>query len=289
MQRCIEQGDWEGVVSEAVLQKDEPTRAIVMMRNLALGRLGRQGDEMYAFVNGSKRYEAPFNMRLMLVAGPLIYYHYGMLNYSSRLNTEMGVEFGWRVENLKLLAKCALLLNEQSQARKYLGLLGHTLFYKEWTGEAKSLPDLTTVRRMMHYENRLTGDNGDIESFLMNRLAECSYAEDPFFQEQTLLASLWTKDAGQFWYHFNDYTLLHPNARIPRYYQEAAYLYGKIEGRKGIDLAPFDDGVKQSFESFMTAAARFDNAEVDVARAALKAYRHTFYYDYYLMRQLPEY
>ena len=47
MQRCIEQNDWQGVVDEAARQEDEPTRAVVMMRNLALSRLGRQADEMY--------------------------------------------------------------------------------------------------------------------------------------------------------------------------------------------------------------------------------------------------
>lgn len=289
MQRCIEQNDWNGVLKEAAKQQDEPTRAIVMMRNLALSRLGRQGEDMYTYENGSKAYAAPFGMRLMLVAGPLMYYQYGMLNYSSRLSTEMGVEFGWRVENLKMLAKCALLRNEQQQARKYLRLLKHTTFYGEWAGKAPSLPELQSVKRMMHYENVLSGDQGNIESFLMSRLDECTDTTDVYFQEQTLLASLWTKDINNFWYHFNDYVRLHPKARIPRYYQEAAYLYCMIEGREGVDRMPFDDSIRQSFNSFAMAAERYDNADVDVARSALQAYRHTYFYDYYLMRQLPEY
>ena len=55
MQRCIEQADWEGVIDEGRKQAGEPTRAIVMMHNLALSRLGRQCDEMYNFPKGSKR------------------------------------------------------------------------------------------------------------------------------------------------------------------------------------------------------------------------------------------
>ena len=289
MQHCIEQNDWRGVLKEAALQKDEPTRAIVMMRNLALSRLGRQGEDMFNYENGSKAYAAPFGMRLMLVAGPLMYYQYGMLNYSSRLSTEMGVEFGWRVDNLKLLAKCALLRHEQQQARKYLKLLKHTTFYEEWADEVETLPELQSVKRMMHYDNVLSGDQGNIESFLMNRLDECTDTTDLFFQEQTLLASLWTKNINNFWYHFTDYVRLHPKARIPRYYQEAAYLYCMIEGREDVNRMPFDESVKQSFNNFAMAAERYDNADVDVARKALQAYRHTYFYDYYLMRQLPEY
>ena len=289
MQRCIEQNDWQGVVAEAALQNDEPTRAIVMMRNLALSRLGRQADDMFLYPNGSKRYEAPFDMRLMLCVGPMIYYHYGMVNYSARLSTEMGVEFGWRVDNLKLLAKCALLNKEEGRARKYLNLLKHTTFYGDWAEEVQKADELKTVARMMHYANFLTDDGGYVERFLMNRLAENTSKDDAFFQEQALLASLWTKDIAQFWYHFRDYLELHPNARLPRYIQEAAYLYGKLEGRETIDQMPIDPMVKQSFENFMGAAQNYNHMEADIVREGMKAYSDTYYYDYYLMRNLPEY
>jgi hypothetical protein len=289
MQRCIEQNDWQGVLTEAALQKDEPTRAIVMMRNLALSRLGRQGDEMFLYPNGSKRYEAPFDMRLMLCIGPMIYYQYGMINYSARLSTEMGVEFGWRTNNLKYLAKCALLNKEENRTRKFLNLLKHTTFYGDWADKAREMEELKTVSRMMHYTNHLTSDNGYVERFVMERLAVSISTDDPMFQEQALLASLWTKDIKQFWYHFNDYVRLHPNSRIPRYYQEAAYLYGMVEGREDINQMPFDQTVKMSFDSFMQAAQHFESAKVDVGREGLKSFNDTYYYDYYLMRGLPEY
>ena len=289
MQHCIEENDWQGVMDEAALQKDEPTRAIVMMRNLALGRLERQADEMYLYPNGSKRYDAPFDMRLMLVSGPLMYYHYGMINYSARLSTEMGVEFGWRAENLKLLAKCAIVNKEESRARKYLNVLKHTTFFAKWAEEARNMAELKDVARMMHYPNMLSGDGGYVEKFLMNRLAECIYKDDPYFLEQAMLASLYTKDIDQFWYHFRDYSNLHPNDHMPRHFQEAAYLYGMIQGMKNLDQLPFDQSVKQSFDSFSQAAERYNDMDVEYAREGLKAFRHTYYYDYYLMRELPEY
>ena len=289
MQRCIEQNDWQGVVTEAARQEDEPTRAIVMMRNLALNRLGRQADEMFLYPNGSKRYEAPFDMRLMMCVGPMIYYHYGMINYSARLSTEMGVEFGWRVENLKLLAKCAILNKEEGRTRKFLNLLKHTTFYGDWVDEARELDELKPVARMMHYTNFLSGDNGYVERFLMNRLVESNSKDDALFQEQALLATLWTKDIPQFWYHFRNYLELHPKARLPRYIQEAAYLYGKLEGREMIDQMPIDQSVKQSFENFMNAAQHYNHMEADVVREGMKGFNDTYYYDYYLMRDLPEY
>ena len=299
MQRAIEQNDWINVISEAAKQKDEPTRAIVMMRNLALSRLGVQGDEMMNYKNGSKAYAAPFGMRLMLEAGPLIYYHYGMLNCCARLCTEMSVEFGWNPAALKLLAKCALLNGERQLARKYLGLLKETLFFADWAerygamnGNAETIaadPEMGIVKRMMHYDNMLSADQGNIESFLMHQLANSHYTGDKYFQEQTLLATLWTKDIPAFYRHFSDYIQLHPKDRMPYFYQQAAYLYGQIEERPDIDRLPFDALVKDSYNSFAEAASRFDDIDIDVAREGLKAFSNTYYYDYYLMSQLPEY
>lgn len=300
MQHCIEKLDWQGVLDEAARQKSEPTRAIVMMKNLALARLGRQGTDLYLYKNGSKDYAAPFGMRTMLAVGPLIYYHYGLLNYSARLCTEMGVEFGWRAEHLKTLAKCALLNREQTAARKYLGLLKQTLCFKDWAsqtlgyvGNAASIaahPEYGLITRMMHYRDDLNADQGNIESFLMNQLASSTYKEDPLFQEQTLVASLWTRNAKQFWYHFYDYITLHPKEPIPVYYQEAAYLFGKLGDRKDLERMPFAKGVKEGFQRFMEAASDYNNADIEVARDGLKTFfSQTYYYEYYLMDHLPEY
>lgn len=300
MQHHVEQLDWEGVLQEAARQQDEPTRAIVMMKNLALGRLGRQGSEMYLYKNGSKPYNAPWGMRTMLAVGPLVYYQYGILNYSVRLSMEMGVEFGWRAEHLKTLAKCAILNGEKAPARKYLGLLQHTLFFKDWADQNQRLigdtaaiarhPEYGPVRLMMHYDNDLNADEGNVESFLMNQLASSTYAGNPLFTEQTLLASLWTRNAKQFWYHFYDYVNQHPDDGIPIYYQEAAYLFGYLEERPDLDSFPVSSGVKESFQHFMESASRYNDADIEVARRGLYPFfGQTYFYEYYVMNHLPEY
>ena len=300
MQHHIANADWMGVLQEAANQDDEPTRAIVMMRNLALTRLGNQGNAMFLYKNGSKAYAAPFCMRLMLAVGPLIYYQYGMLNYCNRLCVEMGVEFGFRAEDYQLLVNCALLENDQPLARKYIGILKQTLFYRHWAEQAEALlghPELIAkdakrepITHMLHYHNSLGGDDGYTERFLMNQLAKNIYTGDPIFQEQTLLATLWTKDIDQFWYHFYEYVKLHPNEPMPRYYQEAAYLYCMIEDREDLKKMPFDASVKDSFKRFMELAANYDGKDVETCRQGLyPLFGDTYYYDYYTMAKLPEY
>ena len=300
MMHLIDQTDWEGVLQEAARQDDEPTRAIVMMRNLALSRLGRQGELMYEYRNGSKEYDSPFGMRQMLVNGPLVYYQYGLLNSCSRLCTEMGVEFGWRVEYIKLLARCAVLNNEQAVARKYINILKKTMYHKDWAVKTEAMlnnpkliaqdKEMEPITHMLHFTDELDSDNGYVERYLMRQLANHSYSKDPIFQEQSLLASLWFRDSKTFWYHFNVYIHLHPNGPIPVAYQEAAYLYGKLEERPDLDKMPFSPGVKDSFEKFFQVFGQYEGVDAeDVRKQTGLPYSNTFYYNYYIMANLPEY
>jgi hypothetical protein len=300
MQHCIANLDWKGVLEDAATQKDEPTRSIVMMRNLALSRIGRQGDNMFLYKNGSKAYAAPFGMRLMLVIGPLMYYQYGMLNYCNRLCMEMGVELDFSTEDFQFLTNCALLDGDKHLTRKYIDIMKQTLFYSDWAKQIETLlehpeliakdPEREPITHMLHYDNSLGGDEGYTERTLMTLLARSTYTNDPIFLEQTLLATLWTKDINQFWYHFKAYTRLYPQGPIPRYYQEAAYLYGQIEGRKEVDMMPFDTSIKANFGRFMSLAPNYNNEDMEVVRQELYPFfGDTYYYDYYLMNHLPEY
>jgi hypothetical protein len=300
MQHLIDQTDWKGVLKEAAAQQDEPTRAIVMMRNLALSRLGRQGDVMYQYRNGSKRYNAPFDMRLMMVVGTLVYYQYGMLNYCNRLCTELGVEFGWRAEHYQYMIRCALLNGEKEVARKYINILKQTMFYDDWAAKTEGLLDkprliakdheMEPITHMLHYSDVASGDQGYVERFLMNQLAKNSYSKDPIFQEQSLLASLWVKDPKLFWHHFYIYVSLHPNEPIPEAYQEAAYLFGKMEDRPNLDQLPFSQGVKDRFNRFYQVISQCEGMNIeDVRKRMERLHSNTFYYDYELMSKLPEY
>jgi len=299
MQHCVEQTDWEGVVTEASKQQDEPTRAIVLMKNLALGRLGRQGNEMYHYKDGSKLNNFPFTIRLMQTIGPMLYYQYGMTNYGARYSTEWGVEYEWRAEHLKNLARCALLNSEWRVARKYINQLKQTTFHKNWAERMESLigkpekiretPDMGPVTHMMQYENQLYDDQGFVERCIMGHLAAIREVDDPYFQEQALLASLYTKKPQVFWYHFERYRKLHPNQPIPIHYQEAAFLYC-VEEERPVENYPISQFVKDNYDRFGQTLAPYDGLPIEEGRKALEpSFGDTYFYNYYLMSNLPEY
>lgn len=300
MQHCIDRLDWEGVVSEAAAQEEEPTRAIVMMKNLALWRLGRQSTEMYQFKNGSKISNAPFGVRMMQVIGMLIYYQYGKLNDCTRLATEMGVEYDWRTEYYKYLTRCAILDGDKPLARKYIHILKKTTYFSDWAAWAENLlnhpdqiaqdPEMEPITHMLHYPDELGSDNGFVEEYLMKHLAHTNDTSDPVFQEQCLLASMWMKDHELFWLQFGNYVRLHPNEKIPLYYQQAVYTFGVEDNRPDLDQMPFDPGVKTIYEQFSQEASKNDGRDINEARDWLyPLFGNTYFYEYYLMSDLPQY
>lgn len=295
MQHCIEETDWEGVISESEKQVDEPTRAIVVMRNLALTRLGRMLNERYNFPYGGKKSNTPLPFDMMYhVFGRMLYYQYGLLNDCHRMCMEEGVEYGWRVEIQKYLARCSMLMGEKQAAKNALNRLRHTQFHGLWADEMQQLlnhpkqiaenRETGPVSHMLHYVNALGSDGGNVEKYIMGQLGYQD-SDDPYFQEQAVFGTLWTRDSKQFWPRFFHYAKLYPNTQMPHIFQEAAYLFGKQENRTDIDKMPFDASVKKTYNSFMKEIRKYDNQSAEIGRTALYPfYGNTYYYEYYFLR-----
>ena len=292
---CAENNEWEGVLRECQQQEGEPTRAMVLMRNLALSRSGRQLDEMYDYPRGTANANTPLPYQMIYyVFGRMIYYQYGLLNDCHRLCLEEGVEKGWSAELLAYMARCSLLMGETQAARKALNLLRHTRYHDEWADAMQQLvdhpeqlaqsPETGYVTHMLHYKNALGSDGGYVERYVMSQLASQD-SDDPFFQEQAVLGALWMKDSKLFMSRFGHYARLHPQGPMPRIFQEAAYLFGKMENRPDIERFPFDKTVKQTYAAFMKEAKKYDNQSAETGRMALwPFYGNTYFYEYFFQR-----
>ena len=296
MERCMENLDWEGVLAVAAADAEEPTRAIVMMRNLALFRLGRQGDEMYHYVDGSKSCQDPVPVRMMQVCGYSMYYNYGLINYCHRWCLEQGVEFGFRAEYLKYLMRCALMNGEDHEARKYASLLKHTRYHKAWAekyerfighvNQLKADAEFAPIFHLMTSGDFLGTDMMMAEKFIMERFTR-SHSDDKLFQEMSLIAALWEKDIQMFWPRFFEYAQGQGNKHMPVHYQEAAYLYGNLEHQVDISQMPFDDQVKKDYAAFMDLANNAPSSDEEVMRSIFyDRFGHTFYYNYFFVHDL---
>lgn len=294
MQRCMEKADWQGILDEAENLEDEPTRAIVMMKNLALFRLGKQGDLMYHYRTGAKASNTPIPVNMTQVVGRSIYFYYGLANYCYRWCLEDGVEYGWRVELLKYMTRCSLVNGESRVAKKYLEMLRHTRYHGEWANDMGRFLDnqeammadaeFGPVLHLMNFEDHLSSDQSIVEQFLMHHFVYDS-STDVLYQDQSLNAALWMKDIQLFWPFFNQYAINHSKEAMPIHYQEAAYLYGHLESGVDINRMPFDQRVKQSYEAFMQMAQRTQGmSDEQMKELFYPQFGHTFYYEYFLIR-----
>lgn len=300
MARCIEHTNWPGVLEEGQRQADvEPTRAVVLMHNLALWREGLQRDYMYDFPKGSKQYDTPVPIYTFHLIARMIYYQYGLLNECHRMCMEEGVEMGWRVEHLQYLARCAVLGGERQVAHKYLSMLRKTMFYGSWADQMELLLDnpeqkeaareTGPITHMLHYSNQLGSDNGYVEKYLMNVLCYQD-SDDPLFQEQTLLATMWKRDPDRFWPRFFKYAKLHAGEPLPRIYQEAAYLFANMQQLDLVNRIPFDESVKQSYQAFMSQMSQYQGLPAgQVHRALYPQFGNTYYYEYFFLKDITYY
>jgi len=300
MQRCVEQSDWEGVVEEGNKQKDEPTRSIVVMRNLALSRLGRQCDEMYRFPKGSAKPNTPLPIYMYHVAGRMMLYQYGIMNECHRVCMEDGVEYGWDVDLLKYMTRCAIFNNELQAARKFLDLLRQTNYYGSWADHMEQLmndkqlladdEETGPITHMMHHINRLNAVEGWVEKCVMTSLAQTD-ADDLYFQEQAVLGAMWTRNPDYFWPRFEHYVELKGETAIPRIFQEAAWLFANLQGQEGLDEWVLENGVKENFYSFMKLMEQLhqDPNNSQVRSFLLENFGSTYYFEYFFLRNITYY
>ncbi len=137
---AIWEEDWRAVADYAK-DCDEPTRQIILNKNLALLKLGRAGNEMFAYPDGGVLPVSPLAVHMTHTDGSLIYYNLGRFNYCYRWCMENAVEYGWRHEYLKSAVRSMLLSGEYKLAERYINILKKTMFYRGWAREMEAYAD----------------------------------------------------------------------------------------------------------------------------------------------------
>ena len=298
MAACIDRCDWQGVVDVAT-QAESPTRMMVLYRYLALFKMGRAGDEMYHLPDNDQRPDCPATIHMVQLGGRPLYLHYGVPNFCLRWCVEDGVEYGWRVNNLKYMVRCALLSEEWEAARKYLDLLSHTRNYADWAKDYRQLvgrpdlikvhPELGAALKVMGRHSVLASDKSMLENFLLVLLANL-VTDTPEGADLALMSAMQLKDIGAFWNAFNQYARLHPDGKMPRHYQEAAFLYGNLEHTVDISRMPFDQSVIDTYQAFMQMAQQYQGMTTEQMQEVFRPrFGNTFFYNYFLMRDLKTY
>ncbi len=313
MFRAIEDMDWNEALSEMAQVKGDATREMVLFKNVALLNTGHLGDALFRYNNMGEKPHVYDSLEVHMVqtCAPLIYYNHGKTNFAYRWCIENSVEFGFKVSDLKTLARCTIISKEWDAARKYLEILKHTKFHKEWAEKYDALianPDLITeyhefdtVRDLYdHMGTTLDGDNGLCEMYLLNYFSNTMNKDSQKLQELTLAYALIQKDIQLFWPRFLLYAQLHKGEDMPIHYQEAAFLYGNLEPQTmNIQGMPFNkEKVIDRYASFTSMSQQLMqqqkslNQNVDtkkIGEMMKPAFGDTFYWFYFFCRDIQSY
>lgn len=132
--------NWKKVL-EMAEKKSPDSPLTVACLNLALCKQGLMADRMFNFYqNGTEgllpSYTKDFTAPLVAAE---IYYHIGFVNTAQRFTFEAMESipnYNKSARAVKRLAETNIINGEYDVARKYLNLLGKTLFYKDWAEAA---------------------------------------------------------------------------------------------------------------------------------------------------------
>lgn len=305
MYRAAEDMNWEDCLAAMDKGDIEPTRQMVILKNISLMNLGTIGNEMFKYPNTSQLPRPADSIRVKLsnTAGPLIYLHHGCTNFSIRWSIENTVENGLTFTDLRTMTLCAFANDEYLLARKYLTMLLHSRNYKEWA--ERYLPitynhklisehhELDNIRELRHHRSNIVDSDASYpEKYLIHNFSGVMNKDSRYLQEWTLVYALVTQNIQTFWPRFFLYATLHEGDHIPTYYQQAAYLYGQLEHEVDTSHMPFDQDVVDSYNNFWNTTQKLLSTGMttdQVKDATRSTFGDTFYWFYYFCRGIEMY
>lgn len=289
MYRVMDRRNWNEMPELYRQSAMEPSRFMVLARNLGFYRLGLAGQRTFTMPDGTRQADAPFQVGLEQIGGEWFYYHYGLINYAYRWGMEKMVKWGMRARELKLMAKCALLKGENALAVKYLKTLENTLFHRPWakyylafaTGGRQLTDDLEfrAILPLYRATNLLDNDRRNVELYLLDQLSFLDNGT-PEGVEVSLLANMMEKNKLKTFMRFSAYAATH--ADLPVHYQEAALLFAFLTHKDIDGIERFDMQVLRRFRAFMDLWKRQgERVQLEDELLFRKDFAATYWY-YYL-------
>lgn len=308
MYRAVDENRWNDVLAEAPKQIDKdhkhPTSLMIMFKNLALLNTDQLLDKAFEYDNCGIVPETSDDLKVKLnvQAGPMLYYHYGLVNYAYRWSIENSVKYNFSVNSLRMLIRCAIYNQEFDVAMKYICTLKSTLFYKKWAKEQEAMirdsrlymesEDYQRISRLQTRDDELDNDNANVSMYILNHFSNYNSSTYPF-EDMSIISSLLIPQEEDYMIHFYNYIQNHPNEPTPTKMQEAAYLIGPTD-MSPIDVSkfPFDENIKMGFTQFNEDyQIRKANGEPNsqIAEELLPKYGNTYWWYYYFNSEMKYY
>lgn len=275
----------------------EPTRLMVVLRDLALLKQNKALDTAFSYRDGNKPQQSRGSIPVTIQAGPQIYLDYGIANLAYRWCLENHVQFGWSFSTLKYMAMHAVLMNETEFAAKFLDKLDKTLFYRKWSRsqrplshDAKAMSQSLPYKEILPYmcfDDRMSVmDGGDFELYLMHHFFEDRDSQaTPEFDRAALLWAMNSKNTDMFWKAFAQYAGTSTDSKLPKHVQEITLLFNSLD-KEDMGI-PFDKEVLDVYANFQKSMQQNPyRSEYEASFPLWQKFGRTYYYYYYFKHNL---
>ena len=306
MLRAVDEQRWDDVLSEFRVARGNPSRMMVMYRDIALLNKG----ELLSRYQYNNRPANPTVMsdsivvRLCDTTGDFIYYNFGETCFGIRRAIERCMHYGFSYYTLRVLARCALINGEYDNVRKYLRLLEHSTFHKEWARELRpyledttliaSSPRFGLVKRLYNGGSSMVGsDDYYVEPTIIHKLAHTA-TDNPEILDLALAYCLQSKDLKCFWAQVWQYHNINPDKPFHRYIQEAMLLYHNELKSGPADISEYniDPQIAERYNVFISRMKEYaqNGMKEDQIGASLQPeFGDTYWWDYCVLRDIQSY
>ena len=141
LERLVFKGKW----AEAIrVQEKKPARNLISQYfyNIALSETGQLCDRLFLGSQdfGTGSLVLPWGDE-HLDRGAYFYYSIGLINEAHRWAYEEMVVYGYRPQNIIMLAKTSLISGDYGEARKYINILKKTVYYRDQASKFEKMAD----------------------------------------------------------------------------------------------------------------------------------------------------
>ncbi|MBR5749249.1 MAG: hypothetical protein IKY01_10770 [Prevotella sp.] len=285
MVRYASDNNWKEVLLLAEDNK-KPTSTIVFLKNVALMNEGGLLDR--SFKNGNIGFPIynpdTLHVSFLEIASPLVYYNYGMMNESIRLNFELAVHYGFSPFYLKTLTRCALAVGDKKLVERYTTILHHRPFYSDW----QPAPVTEKIKELQKcYPDELTGvENSD--SYIVNNVSLWYESDSKVVSEQALFYAMLRCDSRRFWPSLRNYVKSHMDEQFPLHAQEAYILFMDKAPEEKRVMIPVEETVFNRYKQFLNVMAKLvkpGKTLGQVAEEMAEEWRDTYWYYFFFGRQ----
>lgn len=306
MLRAVDEQRWDDVLYEFNSAKGNPTRMMVLYRDIALLNRGE-------LLNRYQYNNRPANptvmsdsivVRICDTTGDFIYYNFGETCFGIRRAIEHCMHYGFSYYTLRVLARCALINGEYDNVRKYLRLLEHSTFQKEWARELRpyledttliaSSPRFALVKRLYNGGSSMVGsDDYYVEPTLIHKLSHTA-TDNPEILDLALAYCLQDKDMNCFWAQVIRQHTLFPEKPFHPHIQEAMLLFHNElkTGPEDLSFLNIDPQIVARYNLFIGRVREYGRSGMNINQIGTSLqpeFGDTYWWDYCVLREIQSY